>query len=212
MPETGRPDAGTDTPARSAVSRERAVAVVAEQEVRDRVVGDEGVEAPIVIVVGERDAHPLADVREQARARRDVLERPVAAIAIQPVRQALEEPRDDSRSGCRAPDRRSSDWCPATTARSSRRRDPAGRRCRSRTSRRRRPTRRWRCPARAVTSSKRAVAAIAQQLVLSARPRRRDRRDRRCRSRPRRRPWRSRRPLVPAASVTSVNRISPSLR
>ena len=145
MAETGRPDVRHRHAGEERRLGERAVAVVPEQEVRNGVVGDEHVEAPVVIVVGKRDAHALADVRQQARPRRHVLERAVAAIAIEAVRQPLEEPRMAVDPDARAPDRRSSDSSPAATGRSSRRRDRAGRRCRSRTSRRPPPTRRWRC-------------------------------------------------------------------
>jgi hypothetical protein len=46
-----------------------------------------------VIVVGECDAHALADVVEKPGARRDVFERAVAPVAIQPVWQSLEGAR-----------------------------------------------------------------------------------------------------------------------
>ena len=72
---------------------ERAVAVVAEKEVGHGVVGDEHVETSVVIVVGKRRAHALADMRQQPGARRHVLERAVAAVAIQAVRQALKKSR-----------------------------------------------------------------------------------------------------------------------
>ena len=154
---------------------------------------------------------PLPDVRQQARARRDVLERPVAAVPIEAVRQALEDARmavdpDTARlvaaEGIRG--RR-----PLHVV--ARRGDRGGRRCRSRTSRRPRPSRRWRCPpasSRPRSGRRRDCAAAGS----AARPPRRDRHARRCRSRPRAAPMAYPTPRTPAASVTSVNRISPSLR
>ena len=72
---------------------ERAVALVPEQEVGNRVVGHECVEPSIVIEVRKGDAHALPDVRQQPRTRRHVLERAVAAIPVQAVGQTLEESR-----------------------------------------------------------------------------------------------------------------------
>ena len=72
---------------------ERSVAVVAEQEVGHRVVGHEHVETCIVIEVGKGDAHTFPDMRQQARVGRDILERPIAAVPIEAVRQALEDSR-----------------------------------------------------------------------------------------------------------------------
>ena len=90
MAGRARPESGTDTPATSAVFRERAISLVPEQEVRHGVVGHEHVEPPVVIEVGNRGAHALAGVRMHAGLGRHVFERAVAAIAIQAVRQPLE--------------------------------------------------------------------------------------------------------------------------
>ena len=67
---------------------EGAVAVVAIQLVRLRVVGDEHVRPRVEVVVEQRDAERLRGRVEQTRLRRHVLERAVALVAEQPRRRA----------------------------------------------------------------------------------------------------------------------------
>ena len=211
MLEIGRPESGTDTPAQQRGFRERAVAVVAEQEVGNRVVGHEHVEPPIVIEVRKGDAHALADVRQQARPRRDILECPVAAVPIEAVRQALEDSRMavDPNAASRVAAEGIRVRRPLHVVHDQQVEaavvvvvEPAAGHA---------PIRRWRCPpasSRPRTGRRRDCAATGS----AARRPRRDRHGRRCRSRPPRRPWHSPTPRTPAASVTSVNRICPSLR
>ena len=109
--------------------------------------GNEHVETAVVVVVGKRDAHAFADVVEKPGARRDVLERAVAPIAIEVVWQSLEVPRMtvDAQSRDRIAAR--TGWCPADQLHVvDDQKVQTGRRCRSRTSRRQRPSRRSRCP------------------------------------------------------------------
>ena len=64
---------------------ERAVAQVAIELVRLRVVGDEQIGPAVLVVVEHRDAQRLRARVEDAARRRDVFERAVAAIAEQPA-------------------------------------------------------------------------------------------------------------------------------
>ena len=93
MLDVGRPVSGTDTPAASAFSVN-----VPSPLLRNRKFGT----ASLVTKMSRRpswsksandDAHALADVRLQAGARRHVFERAVAAIAVEAVRQPLEDAR-----------------------------------------------------------------------------------------------------------------------
>ena len=69
---------------------EGSVAMIAEEEVSLGVIGDERVDPAVKIVVCERDAHALANVLADSRRFRDILERSIAAVPIEGVRQSGE--------------------------------------------------------------------------------------------------------------------------
>src|SRR5204863_5817602 len=70
---------------------EAAVALVPEKKVRNRVVGDEEICQAVVIEIRDCRAHALPDMRQEACTRRNILERTVAAVAIQAIGQTLEK-------------------------------------------------------------------------------------------------------------------------
>ncbi len=72
---------------------ERAVAVVAVQEVPHHVVGDVDVGVPVTIVVAERDAETLAGRVGDAGLLRDVRKRPVPVVPVQPIGHPVEHRR-----------------------------------------------------------------------------------------------------------------------
>ena len=69
---------------------EGAVAVVAEEERLNRIVGHVHVDESVSVVVRKRDAQPLARGRRDGRLRRHVGERAVAVVAIQDIRNRIE--------------------------------------------------------------------------------------------------------------------------
>ena len=111
---------------------EAAVAEVAEEEVRRRVVRLEDVDPAVVVEVGGDDAHALAHEAGDARPGARVLEGAVAAVAVEAARLAPESP--DRAEGV-AVDRLAGVSLarrPGSSPGSSRRRGRAGRRGRSR--------------------------------------------------------------------------------
>jgi hypothetical protein len=62
-------------------------AAIAEQEVGEVLVGDEEVHPPVAVMVRDGDAHAFARVTGNACLLGDVLESPVAAVAVENVRQ-----------------------------------------------------------------------------------------------------------------------------
>ena len=70
--------------------REGSVALVVEQKALNRIVGDVDVGEAVVVVVGERDAQPLARRLRDGRRGRHIGERPIAVVVEQQVGHALE--------------------------------------------------------------------------------------------------------------------------
>ena len=69
MEESARPSSLKATPARHGDLSEVAVAIVVEQEIGQRIVGDEDVGAAIAIIVRKGHAHAFADVLRGCRTR-----------------------------------------------------------------------------------------------------------------------------------------------
>ena len=63
--------------------RERAVAVVAEEKIRLRVVGDEDVREAVAVVIRNRETHAFADRFRNARFHGDVFEGAVALVPVE---------------------------------------------------------------------------------------------------------------------------------
>jgi hypothetical protein len=68
---------------------ERAIAFVVKEEVGDGIVGDEHIEAAILVEIQETHTHAFADVGRDSRGSRDVRESAVAIVPVEAVRQSL---------------------------------------------------------------------------------------------------------------------------
>ena len=87
MPARALPSRPTATPAASADLGETALAVVVEEKVRHRIVGDEHIRPAVIVVVADRHAETIADVLGDPGLGADVSEHALAVVAIEHARE-----------------------------------------------------------------------------------------------------------------------------